>query len=116
MPPTISCGVYAIKDETMYSMFKIFHYLSATTRLQQRLRNQMNAKEIYTIPCVAISGVETISHRQPASQKCSSGCYLDDRIKGIFIYDALCFVHVICVKIKKKTSLFWSEDILNKSP
>lgn len=89
MPPTISCGVYAIKDETVYLMFEIFHYSSA----QQRLRNEMNAKEIYTIPSVAISGVETISHRQPASQKCSSGCCLDERkkerIKGIFIYDAL---------------------------
>lgn len=97
MPPTTSCGVYAIKDETVYSMFEIFHYLSA----QQRLRNQMNAKEIYTIPSVAISGVETISHRQPASQKCSSGCCLDERIKGIFIYGALCFVHAIC-DLKKK--------------
>lgn len=89
MPPTISCGVYAVKDETMYSMFEIVHYLSA----QQR--NQMNVKEISTIPSMAISGVETISHRQPASQKCSSGCCLGERIKGSFIYDALCMPYVI---------------------
>lgn len=101
MPPTISCGVYAIKDETMYSMFEV-HYLSA----QQRLRNQMNAKGIYTIPSMAISGVETISHRQPASQKCSSGCCLDERIKGIFIYDTLCFVNTKCDFKKKSINVF----------
>lgn len=67
----------------MYLMFEILHYLSA----QQRLRNQINAKGIYTIPSVAISGVETISHRQPASQECSSGCCSDERMKDVVIYD-----------------------------
>lgn len=64
----------------------------------------MNAKGIYTIPSVAISGVEPISHRQPASQKCSSGCCLDERTKGIFIYDVLCFVQAICDLKKKEYS------------